>query len=178
MLPTKKEIEFKIWNDPDLMLKIANHVVSGGSVIDLADTLNLRYCDIMQYIRSDKTRSEIYDKALQDRTEWARERVLQEMQRIATIDMREAYGPNGELKPVSEWPPGLAAAVSAIETHEETDSEGNGIGTTKRVKFWDKTKSLEMLAKNLKLLTDKVEHTGSLTLEQLVAKSYEIKPKD
>jgi phage terminase small subunit len=37
------------------------------------------------------------------------------------------------------------------------------------VKCADKLKALELLGKNLKLFVDRVEHSGSLTLEQLVA---------
>jgi phage terminase small subunit len=43
--------------------------------------------------------------------------------------------------------------------------------TVRKVKFWDKVKGLELLGKHLKLFTEKVEHSGSLTLEQLVLAS-------
>lgn len=37
----------------------------------------------------------------------------------------------------------------------------------------DKTKALELLGKHFKLFTEKVEHSGGLTLEQLVAEAAE-----
>ena len=33
--------------------------------------------------------------------------------------------------------------------------------TVKKLKFWDKTRALELLAKNLGLLVDRHEHTGA-----------------
>ena len=46
-------------------------------------------------------------------------------------------------------------------------------GYIKKIKFWDKPRALELLGKNQKLFTEKVEHSGSVTLEQLVAGSHE-----
>ena len=41
----------------------------------------------------------------------------------------------------------------------------------KKVKMYDKQKALELYGKYLKMFGDRVEHTGSLTLEELVDKS-------
>jgi hypothetical protein len=76
------EKETLFFQDSDCLLKICRHVASGGSVIDLADLHGIRYCDIMAFIRSTKASSELYDKALVDRQEWAKERVLKELNDI------------------------------------------------------------------------------------------------
>jgi phage terminase small subunit len=86
--------------------------------------------------------------------------VLQELLRIATSDIRELFDENGMVKPVHSLSDEAARAISAIEV-EETRSYGNeeqGMKIhTKKIKFWDKNKALENLARHLKLLTDKVE---------------------
>jgi len=79
---TLYERETKFFQDPELIQKICRHVSSGGSVIDLAETQQIRYCDIMRFIRSNKAASDLYDKALVDRKEWAVERVLKELHDI------------------------------------------------------------------------------------------------
>lgn len=162
---------YGIFTDPDLMAKITAHVTNGGSLIDMASLLRVRYSDFMRYIRQDKERSAAYDNAVSDRAEWAKERVLVEMRRIATLDLRDAYKASGELKPPSEWSPELAAVIAGVDTREIFDADGNKVAEMKRLKMWDKLKALEMLAKNLKLLTDRVEHSGSLTLEDMVVRS-------
>jgi hypothetical protein len=47
------------------------------------------------------------------------------------------------------------------------------LGEVIEVKLWDVNKASETLARSLKLLTDKVEHEGKVTLEQLVAGTSE-----
>jgi len=41
-------------------------------------------------------------------------------------------------------------------------------GILKKIKFVDKVRALEMQAKNLKLLTEQVEHSGKVTLDDLI----------
>lgn len=41
-----------------------------------------------------------------------------------------------------------------------------------------RTKAIELIGKNLGAWTDKVEHTGTVTLEDIINKSYDVTPKD
>lgn len=104
--------------------------------------------------------------------------ILRELLRLATVDVTEAFDDMGQLKPISEIPEDVRRAIAGLEVHELFDGQGDQksvIGLAKKVKFWDKPKALELLAKHLKLLTDKVEHSGTITLESLVAGSKEDK---
>lgn len=100
--------------------------------------------------------------------------VLRELLRIATSDIGEAFKDDGGLKPLKEIPTDIRRAIQSIEIDELFDGFGQDrhqIGHTKKLKFWDKTKALEMLGKHLKLFTEKIEVSGSLTLEALVVAS-------
>ena len=91
--------------------------------------------------------------------------ILRELLRIAMSDIGEAFDDMGQMKPLKEIPEDVRRAISFIEVHEIFDGRGDdkmAIGLAKKIKFWDKTKALEMLAKHLKLLTDKVEVQGSV----------------
>jgi hypothetical protein len=90
---TLYERETNFFQDTDCLLKICRHVASGGSVIDLADLHGIRYCDIMAFIRSTKASSDLYDKALLDRNEWAKERVLKELHDV--VDKQADLTPEG-----------------------------------------------------------------------------------
>lgn len=81
-----------------------------------------------------------------------RERICQELARIAFSDVRMAFDADGKLLPPDKWPDELATVVSSIETEELFDFVGRSkvqTGVTKKVKMWEKVKALETLIKML-----------------------------
>lgn len=102
------------------------------------------------------------------------ETVLQELLRLATVDLSEAYDENGNLKQIHDIPVDVRRAIAGVETYYEkvgSDEDGNpDLCTVKKLKFWDKTKALEMLGRHLKLFTDKVEHSGTVNLADRLAR--------
>ncbi|WP_347989746.1 terminase small subunit [Methylomonas sp. AM2-LC] len=84
-------------------------------------------------------------------------RVVLEIARLAFNDPRRAFAANGALLAIQDWPDEVAAAISSIKVHEIKDSEGNVIGECKEIKFWDKGKQLELAARHLGMLKDKLE---------------------
>lgn len=102
------------------------------------------------------------------RTEITQDRVLLEIARLAFNDPRKVFDDNNALLPVKQWPDEVAAAISSIKTKEITDSEGNTVGISQEVKFWDKSKNLDLAARHLGMLNDKLELGGNIhfTLDQ------------
>lgn len=85
-------------------------------------------------------------------------RVLRETAKIAYADTRAAYNDDGTLKPISEWPDGLAAALAGFEQVRGNIDEGDGkFDPMLKVKWWEKTKALDMLMRHLALYKDKLE---------------------
>lgn len=115
-------------------------------------------------------------RARAERVEVKQDTVLRELLRIATVDIGQAYDEEGRLRPLKDIPEDVRRAIAGIEVDEIGGEEG-GIGFTRKVKFWDKPKALELIGKHLKLFTDRFEVEGKLTLEQLVAASF-TKPED
>ncbi len=106
--------------------------------------------------------------------------VLKGLLEIAQVDFAEAYDENSNLKPIKDIPPAIRRAMSSIEVEELFQGRGNSaerIGYLKKVKFWDKTKSYELLGKHLKLFSEKFEVHHKVTLEDLVAGSHEPEKK-
>jgi phage terminase small subunit len=109
-----------------------------------------------------------------ERTAITADVVLGELLRIARSDLGAAFDDNGQLKPLKEIPEDVRRAIASVETETRqevvagSDDEAERI-TVRKIKFWDKTRSLELLARHLGLLKDKLEVTGKVTLEQLVA---------
>jgi phage terminase small subunit len=113
------------------------------------------------------------DEAQQRRSERVQvtsDDVLRELLRIATTDIGLAFDEHGGLKALKDIPVDVRRAISSVEV-EQLSVDGVSIGTVAKLKFWDKTKSLELLGKHLRLFADKIEHSGNVTLEQLVTAS-------
>lgn len=94
-------------------------------------------------------------EARQKRTLITADRVLAEMYEIAMADIGEAFDANGNIKPMKDIPEHIRRAMAGIEIFEEFEGKGDEkkfSGYTKKVRFCDKTKALEILARHLKLL--------------------------
>jgi phage terminase small subunit len=103
------------------------------------------------------------------------DRVLQEAARMAFSDLRQAFDENGKLKATKDWPDDLAAAVASTKTRTvNLDSADGKTDEVVELKVWDKPKNVELLAKHLGLLTEKVE----LKVEgDIVARLHEARKK-
>jgi phage terminase small subunit len=83
--------------------------------------------------------------------------VLEEIRKVAFSDIRQFYRPDGSLVPPNEWSPDMAACVSSIEVEEMTVGSGDKkrtVGTSKKLRMFDKLNALHMLAKHFKLLNE------------------------
>jgi phage terminase small subunit len=87
-------------------------------------------------------------------------RVLEEIRRLALSDVRGLFDEQGNLKPVHTLTDEQAAAIGGIEVKQQRSADGERMDSIVKVKVWDKSKNLEMLAKHFALLTEKIELTG------------------
>lgn len=159
--------------------KICDFVANGESLISFCSDKKLVYSKVINWIYDDEGRQKSYEGALNARGEWVAQRLLAELQKVAFVDVRKLFNDDGSIKDVSDLPDDVAAAIAGIDIQEaKYDKEGDEVEPrTRKIKLVDKLRSIEMLGKNLKMFTDKVEHTGQVTLEQLVIGSLE-KPKE
>lgn len=91
--------------------------------------------------------------------------ILKELIRIATSDISAAFDDQGNIKPLRDIPEDIRRAISGAQK----------LKGKMKIDFWDKLKALELLGKHMKLFTDKIEHSGTLSLEEIVAGSQEAK---
>lgn len=97
-------------------------------------------------------------------------RVLEELRRLAFSDVRDLFDAQGNLRPLHELTPEQSAALASVEVVKKNVAAGDGVvDTVHKVRIWDKTKALDSLAKHFGLLTERVEHGGTLVIrhEQL-----------
>lgn len=90
--------------------------------------------------------------------------VMAEIRRLAFVDLSKAFGEDGAVLHPQDMPKDIRAALASLEIDEIFAGRGPArqkIGETKKMKLFDKVRSLEMLAKHFKLLTESVEVTNA-----------------
>lgn len=100
------------------------------------------------------------------------DKVIAEYSKLAFLDVTNAFYADGTLKPLNEIDKDLAAAISSIEIEEKLVGEDELLAKIKKIKFSDKTKALDSLAKHLSMFVEKIEHKHTVTLASLVEASY------
>jgi phage terminase small subunit len=111
-----------------------------------------------------------------ERVEVKADDVLRELMRVGLADISQAYDKNGQLKPLHEMSEDVRRAIAGVEVEELYEGHGDDrvrIGSLVKVRFWDKTRGLEMLGRHLKMFTDKVEHEAGPGLEALLLAARE-----
>lgn len=111
-----------------------------------------------------------------ERTEITQDRVLQELARVGFSDIRKLFNEAGLLKRPEEWDADTAAFVASIEVvvRKVPGSDEDEVEHVHKVKLWDKNSALEKIARHLGMLTQKVEHNVSATVEHKGAKPTDL----
>ncbi|MFW5400530.1 terminase small subunit, partial [Yersinia sp. 1252 StPb PI] len=87
--------------------------------------------------------------------------VLRRLVEIDQMDVLDILLPNGELKPIKDWPKTWRTTLSGIDV---TEMSGDAPGFLKKIKWPDKVKNLELLGKHVDVQAFKEnvknEHSG------------------
>lgn len=169
----------EILSNPESPMTVYRHVANGGTMTELAKMWGIPYHEVYSMMQSTEKNSTLLSRATIARGEFYVEKVKGLLNDLTNSTIKGLYNDDGKLKPVHEMDDVLAASVASIKSTEYFEGEGRDkaqVGWIKEVKFWDKTKAIEMLAKSLGMFIEKHEHTHKLTLEDLVVASRE--PKD
>ena len=173
--------ELEVLKRPGAIDDFYKHVANGGSPIDLAAMWKIPFSELMHWIHRSPTHKQLYDDALQAQAEWAVRRVLQEVKRIGFADIRDAYKEDGSLKLMKDMPSEVAAVIASVESIDYFEGSGKNkehVGVIQKIKFWNKLDAIKMLATNLGMLVERVEHSGKVSLESLITESLQIKKEE
>lgn len=141
-------------NQKKTLEDICSHVANGGSIIDLCKLWKIGWNNLNNWLYADKERKERYHQAIEAQGEWAIQRILTELRSIAFCDIDVIFNEDHSLKPIADWPEEARRKLSGIEV-DELKEDGVRIGYTKKVKLVDKIKALELMMKNLNMLTER-----------------------
>ncbi len=177
----RRELLTQMLSEPETFAEILEFVADGGSLIDWCRDRNLPHARLMAWIRAEPDRDRKYAAALRDRKEHMFEIVVAETLALVQFDIRDLYDDQGNIKNIRDMPRDVARSLSSIEVEELFSGSAEDrqvVGTTKKIKLIDRLKSIEMLGRHtdVQAWKDRLEHTGKITLEELVAGSRADKP--
>lgn len=116
------------------------------------------------------------DKAM-SKLEVTTERIMQELARIALVDIGDLLNEDGGLRKISDIPEDARRALAGleiVELYEKADGEKLSVGDIKKIKLEGKTRALELLGKCHGMFTDNVNLSGSVSLSKIVSDLEEV----
>lgn len=166
--PQEERVQILLSN-AKLLDVICEHVANGGSLITLSKVWDVRYSQLVKWIRLFPDASKAYDQAIIDRSEWTREKILTEIKILADYDLRDLYNDDGSLKPIKEWPEDVAKAITSVESVELL---GKKAGEVKKIKTESRKAALELLGKTEAMFVEKQENKSIDSLAAVIAQTF------
>lgn len=97
------------------------------------------------------------------------EDVMEVIRRHVHRDIRKLYDEKGNLKPIHELTAEEATMIAGVETIVKNAQAGDGhTDTVLKVKLQDQAKYVEIAAKHFGLLIERIEHSGTVSLEDRI----------
>lgn len=128
--------------------------IGKGATADVQGSKLLRNPKVAEYISARQ-------KSLQEKMHITQERVLAEYAKLAFLDPRKFFKPNGDLIPITELDDSTAAALSGMDIVENRGEGGLVVDYTKKIKMIDKKGALDSIARILGMFKDKTEISGA-----------------
>ena len=155
----------------DTIDMVCDNIAAGQTLAGLCENLNIPYPKLSAWLRCDEARWKRYQTAKEARKDYFQDFCLEAHKKLASLDVRDFFDEAGAVRPMAQWSKDMGHAIAQLDT-SEINVDGSKVGETKKLKFWDKQKAIEALAKISGAYTEKLEHSGSVSLEQMVIESY------
>lgn len=135
--------------------------------------------DLFRIMGNNKDISKMVNNAHAAYADSVKNRIINTLGNMITGDARDFWDSKGNLLPPSEWGDRAAKMVAGFEMENSpikvTESgmtvETPVKGKIKKVKLTDRLKAIELMMRHMGMLVDKVEVSGTVTLEDMVVAS-------
>lgn len=127
--------------------------IGKGKTADVNASRMLANANVAAYVATEQAK-------LQEKTGITQERVLAEYAKIAFMDPRKFFTPEGNLIPIHELDDDTAAALAGMDVVENRGEGGAVVDYTKKIKISDKKGALDSIARTLGMFIDKSEISG------------------
>jgi phage terminase small subunit len=119
-----------------------------------------------------------------DRLEVTHEKIIQELAKMAFLDPRAFYRPDGSILPVCEMDPDAAATLEGLKIRVVEESSEEGIErrtVVAEIKHASKRAALELLMRHREMITDRlaadVNHSGAVAVSDDLEKLEKLRAK-
>jgi len=159
--------ELFTWLPPRQQVFISNYLANGfnatKAAIDAGFSEKTADSQASRLLKNAKVRAIINarKKNRLQKLEITAERTLREIGKLAFFDPGRYFDELGNLIPIHELDDECRAALAGMDV-KELYLDKCPVGQLKKIKFADKTKSLEMLGRYFKMFTDKTEVTHKI----------------
>lgn len=168
----KIELLQSILSDPENFQALCDHIAEGSTLTEIAKDWGVHYARLYSWIHDADHPERLidYSKALECRAASGHDRVVKGVADIMGVDIRRAYGKDGQLLQAHQMPDDVAAALQSMDI--TTDKDGN---INRKIRVSDRIQALTLMGRHLKMFTDKSE-VSVLSLEDAVRASMPAKP--
>jgi hypothetical protein len=119
-------------------------------------------------------RAKLRARILKD-AELSADHTIEAIRRGAFYDPRALFDSNGNLRPIKDLSAREAWCIASFDVVQRNLTSGDGqVDQVIKVRFVGREKYLEMAAKHLGLLTDRVDHTGEILIRHEVDVAVEL----
>jgi len=158
-------------NRPDILERICEQIANGGSLVAMCRFWAISHRKLYNWIKSQPGGKAMYEEALELRQEWEDEMAKSDLLIYAQSDIRKLFTEDGHIIAPHDLDDDTAASLQSVQVKTRTYDDGSK-ETTHEFKLIDKLKTRDMLLRTRGKYLDKMEHSGSVTLEDILAKSW------
>ena len=135
---------------------LTGHLSEGGTLLGWCRERSYRYIKLAEWIQAGEGRAEALQTAISLRKEMITDRLLSALLQDSFFDTRKLVDKDGDVLPLAKWP---------IPPNLEVNSKTKEVVLKTRSKATARNQLIKLLGLDVK----KVEHSGNMTLESLVA---------
>lgn len=146
----RQKDNFQKFIDQDGALDIlCRHLANGGNIIEFCEMMDVPFCDLTTWASKPENIDQ-YKMAIFSQSEWAVQKILGELKDMSYEDRTQIFEDDGTIKPVTAWPQKIKKSIAGIDVKYLDDGS-----QVNKIKFESKTKTIEMMMKNLGILTER-----------------------
>ena len=167
--------------DPKLQDALLSYVETSHTLYRANEDWGLPWSRLYRWTIATPERRARFAEAEQVRSRAIVDRIDNELQAIAFSDLRLCFTEAGDLKPITEWPDKIAAAVAGIDVQEmfaQVKGERQLEGYLRKLKLWDKPGAAKMLGQMHGQFTTKVDQKVTVTMDQVLETVWAERERD
>lgn len=160
---------------PEAIDHICASITAGSTLAAWCREEEVTFSLVAAWLELEEGRRKRYQSAIEIREQHHKDEIVEQLRNMITSDILTAFDNEGNLLPLRDIPPGVRQWIAGMEVEEVFAGRGEAreqTGILRKLKFYDKTRNIELLMRNLSMLIDKHEFKG-VSLADLIAGSSE-----